>query len=216
MSIRVLICDDHPVFRDGLGTLLSNEAEFEVIGEASTGTESVSQALKLKPDVIVMDINMPGANGIEATRKILATAEDARILILTMFEDDDSVFAAMRAGALGYVLKGAEQDEITRAIASVARGEAIFGPAVARRVVAFFAQGAGAKQSPFPELTDREQEVLQLAARGTNNAGVARRLGISQKTVRNHISNIFAKLQVADRAQMIAKARDAGVGEPPD
>lgn len=216
MSIRVLICDDHPVFRDGLATLLSNEEDFEVVGEAATGADSISRALDLSPDVIVMDINMPETNGIEATRRILAEDADARVLILTMFEDDDSVFAAMRAGALGYVLKGAEQGEITRAIASVSRGEAIFGPAVARRVVSFFARGAGSKQSPFPELTDREQEVLELASRGTNNAGVARRLSISEKTVRNHISNIFAKLQVADRAQMIAKARDAGVGEPPD
>lgn len=212
--IRVLICDDHPVFREGLEALLTSEDAFEVVGSATTGEEAIDMALDLTPDVIVMDLNMPVVGGIEATRRIRASDEDARVLVLTMFEDDDSVFAAMRAGALGYLLKGADREEIVRAMTSVARGEAIFGPAIARRVVGYFSRGGG-NLTPFPELTEREREVLELASQGANNAGIARRLDISEKTVRNHISNIFMKLQVADRAQMIAKARDAGVGERP-
>lgn len=211
----MLICDDHPVFRDGLGALLENQGGFEVVGEAATGDEAIEHARGSRPDVIVMDLNMPGSNGIEATRRILAESSDARILVLTMFQDDDSVFAAMRAGALGYVLKGADQDEIVRAITSVARGEAFFGPAVARRLVSFFARG-DSRPAPFPQLTEREREVLELASRGTNNSSIARRLSLSEKTVRNHISNIFMKLRVADRAELIAKARDAGIGTPPD
>jgi DNA-binding NarL/FixJ family response regulator len=215
MTIRVLICDDHPVFRDGLSAMLTASEAFEVIGEAADGAEAIERAQALGPDVIVMDINMPEIDGIEATRQILSHEGGARILVLTMSDDDDSVFAAMRAGALGYVLKGADKDEIRRAAEAVARGEAIFGAAIARRVMAFFAKGPRGGPVPFPELTERERDVLEQAAQGTRNTGIARRLGISEKTVRNHISNIFVKLQVADRAEMVAKARDAGVGEPP-
>ena len=216
MTIRVLICDDHPVFRDGLSAMLTASGTFEVIGEASDGAEAIERASTLVPDVIVMDINMPELDGIEATRRILSNDNGARILMLTMSDDDDSVFAAMRAGALGYVLKGADKDEIRRATDAVARGEAIFGAAIARRAIAFFAQGTRGGPIPFPELTEREREVLEQAAHGTRNTGIARRLGISEKTVRNHVSNIFVKLQVADRAEMVAKARDAGVGDPPN
>jgi DNA-binding NarL/FixJ family response regulator len=216
MSTRVLICDDHPVFRDGLSAMLSSSGGFEVVGEAADGLEAEERAAALKPDVVVMDLNMPGLDGFEAIRRIRARDEQARILVLTMLEDDDSVFASMRAGALGYVLKGADKDQIRRAVNSVARGEAIFGPAIASRVIAFFTTGHRRGPVPFPELTEREREVLEHASQGSRNAAIARRLGISEKTVRNHVSNIFVKLQVADRAEMVAKARDAGIGERPD
>jgi DNA-binding NarL/FixJ family response regulator len=213
-GLRVLIADDHPVFRDGLRTLLSSSEGFEVVGDAANGTEAVARALELQPDVVVMDLNMPELDGIEATRALVQASPHMRVLVLTMFDDDDSVFAAMRAGAAGYVLKGADQTEIVRAIRSVGSGEAIFGAPVARRVMAYFsAARKSAQPSPFPELTDRELEVLDLAAGGVNNQGIARRLSISEKTARNHISNIFAKLQVADRAQLIVRAREAGFGE---
>lgn len=212
MTIEILICDDHPVFRDGLEAMLASSPGFDVVGQASSGEEAVEAARRLNPAVVVMDLNMPGIDGIEATRRISAGDEDARILVLTMYEDDDSVFAAVRAGALGYVLKGADKDEIKRAIEAVARGEAIFGSGVARKVIGFLENRARAS-SPFPNLTEREAEVLELAAQGTNNAGIARRLGITDKTVRNHVSNVFMKLQVADRAEMVSKARDAGIGE---
>jgi DNA-binding NarL/FixJ family response regulator len=213
-GLRVLIADDHPVFRDGLRTLLSSSEGFEVVGDAANGTEAVARALELQPDVVVMDLNMPELDGIEATRTLVQASPHMRVLVLTMFDDDDSVFAAMRAGAAGYVLKGTDQTEIVRAIRSVGSGEAIFGAPVARRVMAYFsATRKSAQPSPFPELTDRELEVLDLAAGGVNNQGIARRLSISEKTARNHISNIFAKLQVADRAQLIVRAREAGFGE---
>lgn len=210
----VLICDDHPVFRDGLSSLLASANVFEVVGEAASGDEAVALAGELVPDVIVMDLNMPGLSGIEATRAILKNDEDARILVLTMFEDDDSVFAAVRAGALGYVLKGSEQQEIIDAVSLVARGQAVFGPGVARRVISFFSRSSSGT-SPFPNLTAREAEIVEFAAQGLNNAAIARRLSLSEKTVRNNISTIFQKLHVSDRAQLVAKARDAGVGETP-
>ncbi len=212
-QLRVLICDDHPVFRNGLRMLLAAQDGIDVVGDASTGREAVTRADELQPDVIVMDLQMPELNGIEATREIVATSPHVKVLVLTMFEDDDSVFAAMRAGARGYLLKGADQDEIVRAIEAVGSGEAIFGPRVAARVIEYFTtpQPTHAAQA-FPELTARELEVLERIARGESNSTIARHFVLSQKTVRNHVSNIFTKLQVADRAQAIVRAREAGLG----
>jgi DNA-binding NarL/FixJ family response regulator len=213
--LRVLIADDHPVFRSGLVALLERVPTVAVVGEARTGTEAVQAAAEHGPDVIVMDIQMPELNGIEATREIVRTAPDARVLVLTMFEDDDSVFSAMRAGARGYVLKGADQAEIVRAIEALGNGDAIFGPGVANRVMQFFAGAASLSPKPFPDLTDREREVLELVARGLGNPEITRRLVVSPKTVRNHVSNILGKLRVADRSQAIVRAREAGLGREP-
>ena len=207
--IRLLIADDHPVFRQGLRAMLDSTDEFDVIGEAADGDEAVASALELKPEVTLMDLRMPGLNGIDATRKILEANPGMGVVVLTMFEDDDSVFAAMRAGARGYLLKGSEQDEVIRAIRSVASGEAIFGPAIAGRLIAYF---SSANATAFPELTDREREVLELIAKGKNNQAIANELVLSLKTVRNHVSNVFNKLQVTDRAGAIVKAREAGMG----
>jgi DNA-binding NarL/FixJ family response regulator len=213
MTIRVLIADDHPLVRDGLKAALAALPDVEVVAEAATGQAAIRQALLHRPDVVVMDLQMPDTNGIEATRELRRALPSAAVLVLTMFDDDDSVFAAMRAGARGYVLKGAEQHEIARAITAVAAGEAIFGPAVATRVLAYFATPPRAA-TPFPELTAREREVLDQLAAGCNNSQIAQRLSLSAKTVANHLSSIFAKLQVADRAQAILRARDAGLGHP--
>jgi DNA-binding NarL/FixJ family response regulator len=214
MALRVVIADDHPLYRDGLRALIEAMPDAELVGEASTGNEAVALAIRLRPEVVLMDIQLPGRNGIEATRAIADQAPDVAVLVLTMFEDDDSVFAAMRAGARGYLLKGADQEELMQAIASVARGQAIFGPGVARRVIAFFASSPSRARGaqPFPELTDREHEVLELIAQGRANAAIAQRLGIAEKTVRNHVSIVFNKLQVVDRAQAIVRAREAGMG----
>ena len=209
--IRILIADDHPVFRFGLRALLQAEAGMGVIGEATTGEEAIVRAAELAPDIILMDINMPGINGIEATRRILAQQPHLGILVITMF-DDDTLFAAVRAGARGYLLKGAEGDETLRAIRAVAHGEAIFSPTIAERLMVFFATTKAASQ-PFPDLTPREREILALLAQGYTNQEIAERLVISPKTVRNQVSTIFDKLQVADRAQAIIKAREAGLGE---
>lgn len=209
--IRVLIADDHTLFRDGLRALLSSVEDIVVVGEAATGEAAINQTMSLQPDVILMDIQMPDANGIEATRRILQVDPAARIIMLTMFEDDDSVFAAMRAGARGYILKGADQAEVLRAIRAVATGEALFGPTIATRLTSFFSAPAAPKV--FPQLTDREREILDLIAQGRNNSEIAARLYLSPKTVRNHISSIFAKLEVADRAQAIVRAREAGLGQ---
>jgi DNA-binding NarL/FixJ family response regulator len=211
--IRILIADDHTLFRDGLRALLNSVPDIRVAGEAATGAEVVAQAMALQPDVILMDIQMPDMNGIEATRRIVHISPHIGVIVVTMFEDDDSVFAAMRAGAHGYVLKGAEQDEMLRAIRAVATGEALFSAPIARRLMNFFAlPKPQAAPEVFPELTERERELLELIAQGFNNAEIAARLSISPKTVRNHISNIFSKLQVTDRAQAIIRARDAGLG----
>jgi DNA-binding NarL/FixJ family response regulator len=213
--LRILIADDHPVVRDGLRLALQLLADAEVIGEAATGAQAVTAAASLQPDLVVMDLHMPDVNGTEATRQIVQASPHVAVLVLTMFDDDTSVFAAMRAGARGYLLKGADQDEIARAVRAVAAGEAIFGPAIANKVLGYFAAASGTKPAPtFPELTDREREVLELIAQGLNNQQITRRLVVSPKTVRNHISNIFAKLQVADRAQAIVRAREAGLGQP--
>src|SRR5213083_1638945 len=185
--IRLLIADDHAFYREGVRTMLSSVPETEVIGEAATGDEVIALALTLQPDVILMDLKMPGLNGIEATRRILHISPRIGVLVITMFEDDDSVFAAMRAGARGYLLKGAEQDEIVRAIRAAAAGEAIFGPEIAQRVIAHFASGSGSTAAAFPSLTDREREVLEMVAAGKGNATIAHELMISLKTVRNHV-----------------------------
>ena len=212
--IRVLIADDHTLFRDGLRALLRSLPDVEVVDEAADGNTAIDRTLVVQPDVVLMDLQMPGMNGIEATRRILHASPHVGILVLTMFEDDDSVFAAMRAGARGYILKGADQEEMVRAIRAIARGEALFGPAIAQRLMAFFASpGPLAPPRIFPELTDREREILELIARGRSNTEIANRLVLSPKTVRNHISNIFSKLQVVDRSQAIVRAREAGLGQ---
>jgi DNA-binding NarL/FixJ family response regulator len=210
--IRVLIADDHTFYREGVRAMLHGVAELEVIGEAATGEEAVAQAAALQPNVILMDLTMPGTNGIEATRRILVTSPHIKILVVTMFEEDDSVFAAMRAGARGYILKDADQDELVRAVAAIARGEAIFSPTIAQRLIRYFtALPPTASALAFPDLTSREREVLHLIAQGQSNAAIADRLVLSLKTVQNHVSNIFSKLQVADRAQAIVLARNAGL-----
>lgn len=211
-KIRVLIADDHPMFRLGLRMLLHGAPDMEVVGEAGTGTEVVQMAGQLHPDVILMDINMPHLNGIEASRRIKATDPTMAILVITMI-DDDTVFSAMRAGARGYLLKGAEGEETLRAIRAVANGEVIFGPALAERMLHFFSDEDQQKnRDPFPELTPREREILELVAQGLTNNAIAERFVVSPKTVRNQVSSIFAKLQVTDRAQAIVKAREAGWG----
>jgi DNA-binding NarL/FixJ family response regulator len=209
---RVLIADDHALFRYGLKEMLRSTEGFEVVGEAATGEEVVTLAGELKPDIVLMDIQMPGLNGIEATRRIARSAPGIGVVVVTMFEEDDSVFAAMRAGARGYVLKGGDADEVVRVVRAVAQGEAHFGPDVARRLMSFFSTPRHAPTEAFPQLTAREGEVLDLIARGLNNVEIARRLYLSQKTVRNHVSNVFLKLQVADRPQAIVRAREAGLG----
>jgi DNA-binding NarL/FixJ family response regulator len=211
--IQVLIADDHPLFRDGLRVMLEAADGFGVVGEATTGEEAVALTASLRPDVVLMDIAMPGVNGIEATRRVVQADPDARVLMLTMLEDDDSVFAALRAGARGYLLKGARQDEALRAIRAVANGEAIFGPVIAQRMTRYFAvRRPPSVSAPFPELTEREREILDLIAQGRSNAQIAGDLVVSLKTVRNHVSTIFNKLQVADRAQAMDVARRRGLG----
>jgi DNA-binding NarL/FixJ family response regulator len=208
--LRVVVADDHPVFRDGLRALLASAGDAEVVGEAADGAEAAALVAELQPDVVLMDLHMPGLNGIEATRRIVEASPQVGVLALTMVEDDDAVFAAIRAGARGYLVKGSTQVEILNAIRAAASGEAVFGPAIASRLAAYFS-GPGAPAAAFPELTPREREVLELVASGEGNDAIARRLRLSGKTVRNHVSNIFNKLQVVDRAQAIVKAREAGV-----
>jgi DNA-binding NarL/FixJ family response regulator len=213
-TIRVLIADDHPLFRDGMRGLLESVTGTEVVGEATTGEEVIELSERLQPDVILMDIKMPGINGIEATREVVHTSPHISVLVVTMFEDNDSVFAAMRAGARGYLLKDARGEEVLRAIRAVNDGEAIFGPGVAQRLINFFSaeNKPAAPPRAFPELTAREEEVLTLIAQGHRNQEIADTLFLSLKTVRNHVSNIFTKLQVADRAQAVIRAREAGLG----
>jgi DNA-binding NarL/FixJ family response regulator len=211
-KIRVLIADDHPLFRDGVHGLLDSLPATEVVGEAGNGDEAVAMAAALAPDVVLMDVKMPGVNGIEASRAFVANSPAVAVLVVTMFEDDDTVFAAMRAGARGYILKGASQDELLHAISAVSAGGAVFGPGIAQRLLGFF---AAARPTPapqlFPELTEREREILALIAQGLTNVEIAERLVLSLKTVQNHVSNICGKLQLADRAQAAIRARDAGL-----
>ena len=210
--LRVLIADDHPLFRKGMRALLTATPGTEVVGEATTGQEAIELAAALQPDVILMDLQMPGINGIEATRQILHTSPHIRILVVTLFEDDASIFTALRAGARGYILKDAKEEEMLRAIRAVGSGEAIFSPAIATRLMDFFAAPRpAAPKEIFPTLTEREREILQMIARGRTNNDIAKELTLSTKTVGNYVSNIFSKLQVADRAQAIIRARDAGL-----
>jgi DNA-binding NarL/FixJ family response regulator len=210
--MRVLIVDDHPLFRDGLRGLLESVGDLEVAGEAASGEEAIALASALQPDVVLMDLNMPPPDGIEATRRIVQDSPRANVLVVTMYEDDESVFAALRAGARGYVLKGASQAETLRAIRAVGNGEAIFGPGVASRVMRYFASAQPAASAAlFPELTERETEILRFIVQGRTNDEIAEQLVLSLKTVRNHVSNICGKLQVADRAQAVIRAREAGL-----
>lgn len=212
-QLRVLIADDHPMFRHGVQTLLASASGLAVIGEASTGQEAIDLSGTLQPDIILMDLQMPEVNGIEATRQILATSPQIRILMVTMFEDDASVFTAMKAGARGYILKDADKPDILRAISAVGNGEAIFSPAIAGRVLDYFTTPRPAEAViAFPQLTQREHEILTLIAQGHGNQDIARRLVLSHSTVRNYVSSIFSKLQVADRAHAIVRARQAGLG----
>jgi DNA-binding NarL/FixJ family response regulator len=211
-KVRILIVDDHPLFRKGLRMVLSSLPDMLVAGEATTAQEAITQAGSLQPDLILMDLQMPGGSGLTAVRHITNHYPHIRILVVTLFADDESVFTALRAGARGYILKDADETEMIRAIRAVAQGEAIFSPAIATRLIDFFATTpTTASQSIFPDLTDREREILTLIARGEKNATIAEKLTISLKTVRNHVSNIFSKLQVADRAQAAIWAREAGL-----
>ncbi|NUT36665.1 MAG: response regulator transcription factor [Hamadaea sp.] len=211
--IRIVVADDHPVVRDGLRALFTSLPGTELVGEATTGREAIRAAVTERPDVIVMDLRMPDLDGIAATAEIRRIAPDVAVLVLTMFDDDESVYAAMRAGARGYLVKGAAQEQISHAISTVAAGGAIFSPGVARRVLDYFSSPPpAATAQPFPDLTTREREILNLIATGLPNAAIAARLGLAPKTVGNHISAIFTKLQVATRAEAIVRARDAGLG----
>jgi DNA-binding NarL/FixJ family response regulator len=211
--IRVMIADDHPMFRKGLSMLLMSLPNFQIVAEAEDGAQVVPLALQHQPDVILMDVQMPELNGIEATRQIMQQSPHIRVLILTMFENDEFLFAAMRAGARGYLLKGADQDELLSAIQAVSLGGAVFSPSIADHMMRYFAAIKPAQsQSIFPELTEREVEVLDLIARGCNNSEIADKLVLSGKTVRNHVSNILHKLDLADRAQVIVRAREFGLG----
>ncbi|MGY1834988.1 response regulator [Blastococcus sp. SYSU DS0510] len=210
--LRVVVADDHPVYRDGLAMLLDSVPGLAVVGTAADGEAAVALALAEQPDVVVMDVQMPGIDGIEATRRVTSASPSVGIVVLTMSEDDGTVFAAVRAGARGYLLKGADQEEVVRAITTVANGGAVFGAALARRIGEFFASGPTGPETVFPQLTAREREVLDLVAAGRSNAQIAAALYLSPKTVRNNVSNVLAKLQVTDRAQAIVRARDAGLG----
>lgn len=211
--VRVLVADDHPIVRDGLSVLLASHSTVDLVGVAVDGTMAIQLSDQLQPDVVVMDLHMPGTSGIEAIGQIARASPHIAVLVLTMLEDDDSLFAAMRAGARGYLVKGATQEEILGAILAVSRGEAVFGPAVASRVLDyFFREPPGRTSELFPELTDRERQVLEFIAQGLSNQAISTRLGLSDKTVRNYVSNIFSKLHVADRARAIVVARDAGLG----
>ncbi|MEU1387907.1 MULTISPECIES: response regulator transcription factor [unclassified Nonomuraea] len=216
MTPRVLLADDHPVYRDGLRMMLHSTGEAEVVGTAADGEQAVAETVRLRPQVVVMDLRMPRLDGVQATERIAAACPGTHVLVLTMHEDDESVFAAMLAGARGYLLKGADQTEILRAITAVASGEVIFGPALAERVTRYFARLATVRpprEEPFQQLTARERETLDLIAAGLTNRQIAERMSLSPKTVRNNVSNVFAKLQVADRAQAIIQAREAGLGQ---
>ncbi|MGY1750873.1 response regulator [Modestobacter sp. SYSU DS0511] len=211
-SLRVVVADDHPVYREGLAALLASVPGIAVVGTAADGAEAVSLARQEQPDVVVMDVQMPGLDGIEATRRVTAEQPSVGVVVLTMSEDDGTVFAAVRAGARGYLLKGADQDEVVRAISTVAAGGAVFGAALARRIAEFFTAGPTGPATAFPQLTAREREVLDLVAAGRSNAQIAAALHLSPKTVRNNVSNVLTKLQVADRAEAIIRARDDGLG----
>jgi DNA-binding NarL/FixJ family response regulator len=213
MPVRVVVADDHPLFRQGIAALLRDAAETQVVGEAADGAEAIALTEQHVPDVVVMDVSMPGLDGVTATRRLLAAHPGVAVLMLTMMDDDGLVFEAIQAGARGYVLKGSQPSEILRAVLAVAEGQAIFGAGVAARLGAYFRGGTPALEpGSFPELTPREREILTLVAGGHENVTIARRLDLSEKTVRNNVSNIFTKLRVTSRAAAVARARDAGLG----
>lgn len=214
----VLVVDDHALFRAGMLAVLTAMDDVEVVGEAADGESALRAVEELRPQVVLMDLRMPGIGGFAATARVVDRYPDVAVVVLTMSEDPDSVFAALRAGARGYLLKEAEAGDVHRTIAAVARGEAVFGPRVAEQVVGFFSAMAPNSAGPqaFPELTSREREVLELMARGLDNAAIARRLFLSEKTVRNRVSEILAKMRARTRAEAVARARDAGVGGQPD
>lgn len=217
-NIRILIADDHALFREGLKALFSATEGIDIAGEAATGEETIILSVETKPDVVLMDINMPGKSGIQAAREILNSDPEIGVIMVTMIEEDAALFAAMRAGARGYVLKGAHHRELLQTVRAVASGQVLFGPSTANRIMGFF-QDFDVDRKPslpeesFPELTPRELDVLDLIAQGANNSQIAEVLVITEKTVRNHITSIFNKLQVIDRSQAIIKARDAGLGD---
>ena len=215
--IRVLVADDHPVYRRGLRAALADVPDVEVVAEAPDGRQAVDAALELRPDVVLMDLHMPGVGGVEAIRELAGRAPEVAVLVLSMLDNDESLFAAVRAGARGYLVKGVEQEQIVRALRAVVGGDVVFGAGIAERALAYFAAApVGSRGArPFPELTDRELEVLQLVAEGRANAEIAHRLHLSDKTVRNHVSSVFGKLRVADRAAAVVRAHQAGLGPPP-
>lgn len=212
-KVRLFVVDDHKLLRDGLKSLFASVHDMEVVGEAGTGKEAIEGVEKVLPDVVLMDVRLPDMNGIEATRRILRTSPSLIVIIVTMVEATDFIFAALRAGARGYVLKEADQDEVLRTIRAAAAGEVFFGPTIAERLMGFFAGLVPVGSEAFPELTKREIEVLELIAQGHSNSRIARRLVISPKTVRNHVSNVLSKLQVADRTEAMIRARQAGLGD---
>jgi DNA-binding NarL/FixJ family response regulator len=215
--IRVLVADDHPVVRRGMTALLASLDGVEVVAEAATGADALREAQLTRPDVVVMDVQMPAMDGVEATRRLATVMPDVAVLVLTMFEDDETVLSAMRAGARGYLLKGAEQDEILAALHSVVAGQLVIGPGVAARLVGHLGTPGDGRPAavPFPELTPREREILDRIAQGHSNGAIAAGLGLAPKTVGNHVSAIFAKLRVASRAEAIVRARDEGLGRTP-
>lgn len=213
--LRILVVDDHPVFREGLCALLAAATEVQAVEQAASGTEAVAAVSRFAPHVVLMDLQMPGYHGIEATRRIRDANPEVAVVVLTMFDDDDSVFAAMRAGARGYLLKDAEGIDVLRAVRTVANGEAIFGPAIAQRLIGYFSTQLHQVTVPFPELTPGERAVLELIAAGHTNAQIANQLALSPKTIRNRVSTILSKLSLRSRAEAIIRGREAGFGNAP-
>ena len=212
MSIRVLLVDDHVLVRDGLAALLDGIGGFDIVGEAGTGEEALKQAQLLRPDVVLMDVRLPDVDGVEATRRICAALPGTAVLMLTMYDDDATVFAAMRAGAQGYLLKDAEPDEVAGGIRAVTSGQAIFGPGVAQRMLTFLSTAQPTADYPFPQLTERERLILERLAAGRRTGEIATELFLARKTVSNQLTSVFAKLGVADRAEAVVKARESGLG----